>query len=68
MNIKKSPCYKCEFRTVGCHEKCEPYKEWAHYQHDVKFHLNIKNNPPGSQYFKARMTETGVSESKKRYR
>lgn len=22
------PCYKCESRYIGCHGKCEKYKEW----------------------------------------
>lgn len=24
----KSNCYKCENRYVGCHSKCEKYKEY----------------------------------------
>lgn len=22
------PCKDCEFRTIGCHSNCEPYKEF----------------------------------------
>ena len=28
MDVRKSPCYKCEFRTVGCHSNCDKYKDW----------------------------------------
>ena len=28
MNIKKSPCYNCEFRTIGCHANCDKYNDW----------------------------------------
>lgn len=24
----KCPCYKCERRQVGCHSKCDDYKEY----------------------------------------
>lgn len=23
------PCRDCDKRTIGCHSKCEQYKEWA---------------------------------------
>jgi len=26
--MKQTPCYKCEFRTVGCHGSCEKYIMW----------------------------------------
>ena len=22
------PCHNCEFRNIGCHAECEPYKAW----------------------------------------
>lgn len=68
MSIKKSPCYKCEFRTVGCHSKCEPYKKWNKYQRDVKYFVHIQNNPPGCTYIKAKCTKNGVSPYKRKYR
>lgn len=24
-----SPCKECKERCVGCHGRCQPYKEWA---------------------------------------
>ena len=26
--MKMCPCKECEERKVGCHAKCEDYKEW----------------------------------------
>lgn len=26
--MQKSPCYKCELRTLGCHGKCKAYINW----------------------------------------
>lgn len=28
MYVRKSPCYKCELRTIGCHTNCDKYKDW----------------------------------------
>ena len=25
---RRCPCYQCRERAVGCHGKCEAYKEW----------------------------------------
>ena len=68
MGIKKSPCYSCADRTIGCHQNCEEYKIWRRYQHDVKYQMSIMNNPPGCSYFKEKLTENGVKKSKKKYR
>lgn len=27
--IKNAPCFKCEDRFVGCHSKCDKYKEFS---------------------------------------
>jgi len=24
----KPPCFKCDFRSVGCHAKCDSYQAW----------------------------------------
>lgn len=29
MTQKSNPCYKCSTREVGCHAKCQKYKEKA---------------------------------------
>ena len=26
--IRKSPCYKCPDRAIGCHGKCEKYQDY----------------------------------------
>ena len=26
--IRKSPCYKCSERAIGCHGKCEKYQDY----------------------------------------
>ena len=36
----KSPCYKCEERSLGCHGSCEIYKNWIAENEDKK----SKNN------------------------
>ena len=28
MNRDKTPCIECADREVGCHAKCQAYKEW----------------------------------------
>lgn len=28
MTRHKAPCKDCERRKLGCHGRCEPYKEW----------------------------------------
>lgn len=68
MNIKNAPCYKCENRKLGCHSDCDKYKEWARFQHDAKYQMNIQINPKGCAYFKKKVTEYGVYRSKKKYR
>lgn len=30
-----SPCYKCPERRVGCHGKCERYKEFARMRREL---------------------------------
>lgn len=33
---KKTPCYGCENRTVGCHAECELYAEAARRMREAK--------------------------------
>ena len=45
MNINKSPCYKCELRKIGCHAKCDKYKDW------ISLMKEISKNASKSRYF-----------------
>ena len=40
MSPPRSPCYKCEERSPGCHGSCEIYKNWIAENEDKK----SKNN------------------------
>lgn len=31
-----NPCLDCEFRHVGCHAECVPYKDWKQEQYEAK--------------------------------
>lgn len=33
---RMSPCYKCEDRFVGCHDKCEKYQVWSGEMREAK--------------------------------
>ena len=40
----KVPCYKCEDRVLGCHEKCEKYlayKQAKAEEHDAEYQRNL---------------------------
>lgn len=39
MNIKESPCYKCQSRTIDCHDNCNQYKNWHKDYKDFKEYL-----------------------------
>lgn len=44
--IMKTPCRECKFREVGCHSKCESYKQ---YRASLD-KLNEKKNIKGDAY------------------
>lgn len=29
MSVRNAPCRGCPYREVGCHARCEVYREWA---------------------------------------
>lgn len=46
--FRKSPCFKCEKRSEGCHSSCEEYIEFA--QAKRKANLNRKDEGRKASY------------------
>jgi len=46
----KSPCLKCEDRELGCHDKCESYKEFRAKLQDMKDRQSAANNYEHKEY------------------
>lgn len=42
--MTKGPCYECEDRSVGCHSKCEKYKQWAEERREVNAKITKERN------------------------
>ena len=38
-----APCKDCEFRSVGCHAKCDVYKTWKS-EHEARQKKALDNN------------------------
>ena len=36
MKKREIPCYECKEREVGCHSRCERYKEWRAWKDEAK--------------------------------
>lgn len=66
---KKSCCYKCQKRVVGCHASCPDYiKETEERAAEKRARIQFLY-PTTANYFKRpEMVSTSASQSKKRYR
>nr|DAX58315.1 MAG TPA: hypothetical protein [Caudoviricetes sp.] len=40
----KKPCRECKFREVGCHSKCESYKQYRTWIDKLNEQKNIKGD------------------------
>lgn len=46
--MEKSPCHGCNTRAIGCHSKCDAYKDWKTRQYEIfeaKKQANLRNAP-----------------------
>lgn len=66
MDVRKSPCYKCEFRTVGCHSKCEPYLTWKSFVNERAEKIAKERYIPNSRINWKHRAKCGVYSTKKK--
>lgn len=59
----KAPCYKCEKRNPGCHDRCGMYKEWIADEKAKKEKIQRETGLSDSDFFHI----SNVVKTKRRY-
>lgn len=61
----KSPCYGCTNRIVGCHSRCEHYKEYKARSDEI---LNARHRESSGRYLEGCRWDKGMLIRAKRHK
>ena len=65
-NRNDTPCYKCQDRVSGCHERCEHYQEWRKERDAENERIRQAHEPELNNFKLSVKTQRDITKARKR--